>query len=624
MAKRIIEISVNDEYVVGSGVVIGAAGADESVILRVAFGDTWAGLNIYATFRDSKGESPTVELLMPSMLVLGEAMKYDVVVPAAATKYAGKMSLVFSGFAVSEVSSYEIKTGTEENIKLVYRDAVINTTNAYFRVLPSDFSALDVKDHTEATVLEKVLSEINGFDEKETERRAAETERESAEAERKEIFALFYEDYSTGKFKGEKGDPGSVNVVDGPGNSETDAMSQKAVTDEFGKYFTTEKSINLFDKSQPRESGLIMGNGQIISNEIIKIATIPVEIGKTYTYPIYYSHFGYNAAYNVACYDKDMVYLGWITGTPTEDNALLTVTIGTKVYSPAVYAEVEAEVAFVKVNISDSIYVDVNKDTFMFVEGSEYPDTYHAYFADKIILNPSVEVKNAESDDVLRGKTIVFTGDSICAGTSDESGVRGWAQRIGEGHSMIWQNKGINGATITSGVTGSSGCIADTDFGEAPDYIILEGGTNDADLIGSADNFTPEKFGSYTLGQYNAEFDKTTFCGAVEHLFKRVTTDYAGAKIGFIIAHKMGYATTAAHYDAATSRRRKYFETIIELCKKWGIPYIDLWEGCYLCPMNPAHNTANTNLMYVGDYQHLAKRGYDYITPMIEKWMETL
>ena len=390
------------------------------------------------------------------------------------------------------------------------------------------------------------------------------------------------------------------------------------------KYFTVEKSINLFDKSQPRESGLIMGNGQIISQEGIEIATIPVEVGKTYTYPIYYSHFGYNAAYNVACYDKDMVYLGWITGIPSADNALLTVTIGTTVYSYTTYAEVEAEVAFVKVNISPNIYVDINTDTFMFVEGAEYPDTYHAYFADKIILNPSVEVKNAESDDVLRGKTIVFTGDSICAGTSDESGVCGWAQRIGEKHSMNWQNKGINGATITSGVTGSSGCIADTDFGETPDYIILEGGTNDADLIGSADNFTPEKFGSYTLGQYNAEFDKTTFCGAVEHLFKRVTTDYAGAKIGFIIAHKMGYATTAAHYDAATSRRRKYFETIIELCKKWGIPYIDLWEGCYLCPMNPAHNTANTNLMYVGDYQHLAKKGYDYITPMIEKWMETL
>ncbi len=162
MAKRIIEISVNDEYVVGSGVVIGAAGADESVILRVAFGDTWAGLNIYATFRDSKGESPTVELLTPSMLVLGETMTYNVVVPAAATKYAGKMSVVFSGFAITESYLYA-KDGETVAKELVYRDAVINTTNAYFRVLPSDFSALDVEDPTEVTVLEQVLSEINVF-----------------------------------------------------------------------------------------------------------------------------------------------------------------------------------------------------------------------------------------------------------------------------------------------------------------------------------------------------------------------------------------------------------------------------------------------------------------------------
>lgn len=162
MAKRIIEISVNDEYVVGSGVVIGAAGSDESVILRVAFNDTWAGLNIYATFRDSMGENPTIMMLMPSMLVPGETMKYDVVVPAAATKYAGKMCLVFSGFAITESYLYA-KDGDTVVKELVYRDAVINTTNAYFRVLTSDFSALDVEDQAEVTVLEQVLSEINVF-----------------------------------------------------------------------------------------------------------------------------------------------------------------------------------------------------------------------------------------------------------------------------------------------------------------------------------------------------------------------------------------------------------------------------------------------------------------------------
>lgn len=386
-------------------------------------------------------------------------------------------------------------------------------------------------------------------------------------------------------------------------------------------YFIQEKSVNLFDKTQPRESGLLLANGTVFA-QATEHATIAVESGKTYTFPIHYSWFGYNAAYAVNCYDADMnrltdAYGGSPKGTPNADNTLLTFTVPTNFSAP---------VAFVKVNVaagSTQTALNVYIDKFMFVEGTEYPNEYAPYGYSSVSLNPNVKV-SISNNDVLYGKDIVFAGDSICAGTSDESGVLGWAQRIGEKHSMNWQNKGINGATLTSGVSGASACIADTDFGENPDYIILEGGTNDADLIGTADNFTPEKFGSYTLGQYNVEFDKTTFCGAVEHLFKRVTTDYAGAKIGFIIAHKMGYATTAAHYDAKTSRRRFYFETIIELCKKWGIPYIDLWEGCYLCPMNPAHNTANTNLMYIGDYQHLASDGYNYITPMIEKWIELL
>ena len=161
MKKRIIEISVNDEYVLGSGVVIGSEGDDESVALRISFNDTWMGLNIYATFKDSYGENPAVKLLLPSMLVPGDVRTYDVVVPAAATKHRGKMSLVLSGFAVTSDKIFNTETESYENI--VYRDAVINTANAYFRVLPSDFSALDVEDQAEASVSEQVFAELNAF-----------------------------------------------------------------------------------------------------------------------------------------------------------------------------------------------------------------------------------------------------------------------------------------------------------------------------------------------------------------------------------------------------------------------------------------------------------------------------
>ena len=205
MAKRIIEISVNDEYVVGSGVVIGAAGADNSVILRAKFNDTWVGLNIYATFRDAKGENPTVELLLPTMLQDGKVMTYDIEVPKSATAIDGKMCVVFSGFAVTD--NYVFNAETKEYDQLVYRDAVINTTNAYFRVLTSDFSALDVEDPAEVTVLEQVLAEINVFrdelDDVEKEVGDAIAEQGEVIAAQNEKVNEVYEAYKSGELKGD-------------------------------------------------------------------------------------------------------------------------------------------------------------------------------------------------------------------------------------------------------------------------------------------------------------------------------------------------------------------------------------------------------------------------------------
>ena len=202
MKKRIIEISVNDEYVVGSGVVIGSEGDDESVALRISFNDMWMGLNIYATFKDSYGENPAVKLLLPSMLVPGDVRTYDVVVPAAATKHRGKMSLVLSGFSVTSDKIFNTETKNYDNI--VYRDAVINTTNAYFRVLPSDFSALDVEDQAEVTALEQVLAEINELHGDIAEHEEA-VDNRITEAE--VVVAQIREEANSGAFKGEKGDP---------------------------------------------------------------------------------------------------------------------------------------------------------------------------------------------------------------------------------------------------------------------------------------------------------------------------------------------------------------------------------------------------------------------------------
>ena len=148
MAKRIIECQVNDEYVLGSGVVVGAAGSHDDVVLRLAFGDDmWVGLNIYATFHDANGENPVHSMLMASMLVPGEAMTYDVTIPPEAKRYAGKMMLTLTG--------YSIVDGVQE-------DMATNTTTAYFRVLPSDFAPLDDGTIT-PTLAQQVQDEMREY-----------------------------------------------------------------------------------------------------------------------------------------------------------------------------------------------------------------------------------------------------------------------------------------------------------------------------------------------------------------------------------------------------------------------------------------------------------------------------
>ena len=233
----------------------------------------------------------------------------------------------------------------------------------------------------------------------------------------------------------------------------------------------------------------------------------------------------------------------------------------------------------------------------------------------------------------LYGKRVAFDGDSICQGCPRENRVP-WANLIGEANSMIWKNYGVGGGTITAEVyvasTGArrhwvSRCI-DKIKAENPelDYLILEGGTNDADLFKAE----PEKLGEFLPTDYSGEYDDTTFSGALESLFYKAVSYYPNTKIGYIVAQKM--CGTDGDY-APAERRRRYFLRAIEICKKWGIPYLDLWE---CCPLNPrlrcffdpdisvAENIA-AGKAYM-DGQHLTAVGYAIVVPTIEAWMRTL
>ncbi len=252
-------------------------------------------------------------------------------------------------------------------------------------------------------------------------------------------------------------------------------------------------------------------------------------------------------------------------------------------------------------------------DQTMIVKDREYPSSYIPYGYIEVTTDSGKKLGN-----ILSEKTAVFLGDSICAGTTVDANSGyygyGWGGIIGEANHMTWKNYGKNGGTITHRGSDAS-CIAkiaDTAIAEYPnaDYVIFEGGCNDADQM--KDSGLGEISGDY------ANFDTTTFSGALESLILKILTNWPTAKVGYIIPQKM--YTGYSDYSAANHIHRKYFERAIEICEKWGIPYVDLWNRC---PLNPKLGTAGQ--FYVEENgQHLTLAGYERITPKIEAFMRGL
>ena len=237
----------------------------------------------------------------------------------------------------------------------------------------------------------------------------------------------------------------------------------------------------------------------------------------------------------------------------------------------------------------------------------------------------------------LQGKTIVWNGDSICQGSKVWGN---WATRIAEWNDMTFKNYGIGGGTVTEQVLKSDGVTPrhsvcgtiDKMYEEFPDadYVILEGGTNDADLLGSLVRDTvPPRMGEIDMTDYSGEYDATTFCGALDSMFCRATRHWKGKKIGYIVAQKMGFRTNG--YTDDCNNRRAYFAKAIKACEKWGIPYINLWDGCPLNPQLPwfynkeldVDGNIKAGSFYI-DGQHLTSAGYDFTADVIDSWLKTL
>ena len=231
----------------------------------------------------------------------------------------------------------------------------------------------------------------------------------------------------------------------------------------------------------------------------------------------------------------------------------------------------------------------------------EYVNTYlteHPTEIDETLTNP------------YKNKTIVAFGDSILAGWGWKEGT-GIIQPLKEKYpDATWINKAESGANmaVTSSPAHTPIVTQIKNYTGAANAIILDGGVNDKN--------NGISIGSIATA-YDATYDISTFCGALESSLQYIMDKYPLAVKLYIIPRS--FAKDNSYVDSIYSKA-------IEICDKWNMPYLDM-RKCSQIAMtskNKSKYTRNAN-SGVGDGVHPVESWYrTFYSPVIDQKLRNL
>ena len=220
-------------------------------------------------------------------------------------------------------------------------------------------------------------------------------------------------------------------------------------------------------------------------------------------------------------------------------------------------------------------------------------------------------VSTLNSNNILYGKIALFNGDSITYGgerpVPEDYMCKGWCKYVTEKNKMTLGGYGIGGTTITKIAGRTNSILERIDIMQSTaDYVIFQGGVNDT-------WWTPTLTTGVISTGYSAILDETTFCGALESIFKKALLKWSGAKIGFITTHRI---------NTAEPSLSTYMEQAKLICAKWSIPCLDLHSASGLCGDLDA---INTTYFVNSDRTHPNELGYSkFLNSKVEEWMRSL
>lgn len=388
-------------------------------------------------------------------------------------------------------------------------------------------------------------------------------------------------------------------------------------------------AVNLFDPdAEGVQAGWMTANASATINESTSYSTsdfIPVEVGKTYSYPAAVSLYGTSSAARVLYFNSSKTCIGYTSGTLDAETNILTFTVPYRVWGTSSY---EYDLAYVRFS-----YANSQKNTIMFVEGAQ-PSEYVGYGDRKLAsaygLNQKQkdEVVELVGDSVspLYGKKIAYNGDSICESRLNESSPAynggAYAKLIADATGCTYENRAISGGILASqtgnGSTSARYVVSDVqNMAADADLVCFEGGINDY--------WTNVPLGTYSESDYTGTLDTTTICGALESIFRQATAKWVGKPICFVIVHKITstvYTQNSAGYTFSDAR-----EKMLGICAKYAIPVFDAFAESGLNGYNGVQNTnfltANANGTPDGCHPNAA--GYrSFYVPQLIALLESL
>jgi hypothetical protein len=195
------------------------------------------------------------------------------------------------------------------------------------------------------------------------------------------------------------------------------------------------------------------------------------------------------------------------------------------------------------------------------------------------------------AEGALAGSSVYAFGDSIVYGHSYS---RGFVNLVAEREGMVLTKYAVNGATVGPVSGPSSGKILTqvrSASSQAPDFVVFDGGTNDALTLHELDGYEIGAVGgSYDPGS----FDTGTFAGSFEATIHAMKQKWPTATLVYVPVHKLG----SRDWGTQLALRA----VTLKAAEKWGVAVADVFADATLDTRIESHRVAYTFDGLVGGF----------------------